>query len=905
MDPLALLRLLTAKHVSPGSASAGTLPIGELRFVIEFDSPADESVVSAQLIALLGEQGFIVQRFGDGMLPNFLLLRFPGVEATIPQRDAFAIGYALAEALAARTVEPDLPTSFFDEPRPPSATATIEAARAIGALCWVNSAPPADLRWALASARVPAAWSRSRGKDILVAQPDSGVTRHTELEGMLRLDLARDVLDNDADPTDPLDPKAANPGHGTGTASVVASRDSGRLAGAAPEAELIPIRCLTDVKVINAAPVTAAILHAIKAKAHVVSMSLGGVPSRAMHKAIEHAIAADMIVVAAAGNCVRMVVWPAHYDEVIAVAGTNIADTPWKGSSRGNAVDIAAPAELVWRAQRASASDPIDAVEPGQGTSFATALVAGIAALWFSHHGRSQVIGAARARGVSVQALFRSAVKATARTPDNWDSDDFGPGIIDAGALLDCPLDAIPAAGAEARGTADRVGLLLTEEIGPGVRDASFASERFEAEIATIALAQSSLGAAPEALTESTKWPGTRPSPQLDAAVKASSDDRLHRFGTSTAMAIVRPSMPAPAILPPGGTIPADDQRKLDQVALLLRDKPGDLESDEKLMKAVDQALAADRIGVTVARAQRVVAEALVKLTGRPALRVRGGRIELAAAGEWHHRLYLLAASDTMETNLAKVGRIDAGGSHVGTGFLVGSGLILTNRHVLQMIAAPVPRRRSPERWVLTEEATIDFADEPSSETPASRFVITDIAAAGPDPIEFDGIDLRHLDAAFLVVESVNGSGTGLPKPLSLDPKLTAADAGRAILVGGYPAPPPSLPLNASGAFDDALVRRLAELYRADYGTKYVAPGEIAAAPGHHPLDGRRWIFTHDATTLVGNSGSAVLSMTGDQAAVGLHFGGQWMRENYAHSLAALNHEASLPGFADLNWVRR
>lgn len=905
MDPLTLLRLLATGNIAPDAASLGAFPIGELRFVIEFDERPDEAAVAARVIDLLGEDNFVLDRFDGDMLPTFLLLRFPGVEATIPQRDAFAIGYALADALAARSVEPDLPTGFFADPRPPEAIATIEAARAIGGLCWVNSAPPADLRWALGSTRVPAAWKKSRGKGILVAQPDSGVARHDELADMLRLDLARDVLDNDADVTDPLNPKAANPGHGTGTASVVASRESGRMAGAAPEAGLIPIRCLTDVKIMNTAPVTAAILHAVKVNAHVISMSLGGVPSRAMHKAIQQAIAANMIVVAAAGNCVRMVVWPARYDEVIAVAGTNVADKPWKGSSRGGAVDISAPAELVWRAQRATAAEPESSVEPGQGTSFATALVAGIAALWLSHHGHDQVVAAARARGTSVQVLFRSAIRATARKPDPWDSDDFGPGIIDAAALLDRPLDTIPVSGAEAMGAADPVGALLTQEIGAGVRDASFPSKRFEAEIATIALAQASLGASPDALVESSKWPGTRPSPQLDAAVRASSDARLHRFGTAGSTAVVRPSMPAPAILSAVVLPSTADQQKLDQVASLLRERPGDRDSDDKLMDAVDQAFAAERSGMIVASAQRVVAEVLIKLTGRPALRVRGGRIEMTGAGEWRDRLYLLAASETMEANLARVGRIDAGGAHVGTGFLVGPGLVLTNRHVLQMIAAPVPRRQTPDRWVLTEAATIDFADEPSSETAASRFAITDIAAAGPDPIEFDGIDLGHLDAALLVVESANLAGTKLPDPLDLDPKLAAADARREILVSGYPAPPPSLPLDANGAIDEAVVRRLAELYRADYGTKYVAPGEIAVAPGHHPLDVHRWIFTHDATTLVGNSGSAILSMTGAQNAMGLHFGGQWMRENYAHSLAVLHETAALPGIADLNWCRR
>ena len=58
---------------------------------------------------------------------------------------------------------------------------------------------------------------------------------------------------------------------------------------------------------------------------------------------MRRAVAADVIVLAAAGNCVRTVVWPARYVECIAVAGTNAADGMWRGSCRGSAVDISAP----------------------------------------------------------------------------------------------------------------------------------------------------------------------------------------------------------------------------------------------------------------------------------------------------------------------------------------------------------------------------------------------------------------------------------------------------------------------------------------------------------------------------------------------------------------------------------
>ena len=44
----------------------------------------------------------------------------------------------------------------------------------------------------------------------------------------------------------------------------------------------------------------------------------------------------------------------------------------------------------------------------------------------------------------------------------------------------------------------------------------------------------------------------------------------------------------------------------------------------------------------------------------------------------------------------------------------------------------------------------------------------------------------------------------------------------------------------------------------------------------------------HDATTLGGSSGSLVASMDAPLRAVGLHFGGAWRSENYAHGLAQL-----------------
>jgi subtilisin family serine protease len=102
----------------------------------------------------------------------------------------------------------------------------------------------------------------AKGHGILVGHPDTGVAKHAELDNdMLNLALGRDFIDGDDRPEDPLRSGMANPGHGTATASVIASRP-GAIEGVAPAAVVVPIRCIEDVKVFNQAPVAAAIAHA-------------------------------------------------------------------------------------------------------------------------------------------------------------------------------------------------------------------------------------------------------------------------------------------------------------------------------------------------------------------------------------------------------------------------------------------------------------------------------------------------------------------------------------------------------------------------------------------------------------------------------------------------------------------
>lgn len=416
---------------------------------------------------------------------------------TVPLEDALeaaepaqALAAVLSGLLDGATVQPDLPRP--GAPERPFQEPGLESVDDFPPGCWVGEE---DLggrpRWALDMIRAPQAWAFSvaegrpfGGDGVVVAQPDTGVAPHAQLEGVVRFRGFNTLGDGAVDdPTDPLQAGfALNPGHGTATASVVVSPESGAgdaVVGSAPKALHMPIRAIRSTYLHEEVAIARAVDVAVHAGAHVITMSLGGLvaPISPLRRAIGRAIARDVIVMAAAGNCVHVVVWPARFSECLAVAGVDREGRRWPGSCHGPAVDISAPAQNVLRA--AVAPGGRQSVGQGQGTSYAVALTAGVAACWLAHHGRDSLIGEARARGETLQAMFRRLLRATATRTDDWDAVNMGAGIVDAGALLEAPLDLgfgveAPAALAEPAGPADDVRGFLTELLGadPGLPDA-------------------------------------------------------------------------------------------------------------------------------------------------------------------------------------------------------------------------------------------------------------------------------------------------------------------------------------------------------------------------------------------------------------------------------------------------
>ena len=179
-----------------------------------------------------------------------------------------------------------------------------------------------------------------------------------------------------------------------------------------------------------------AIYKAVNDGCSVISLSLGGVGHNALDAAMEYAIVKNVIIIAAAGNDPAIsVVYPAKYPYCIAVAANNINDKPWKGSTYGKEVTISAPGESVWRAFRSKPKEDTKIVEPSCGTSYSTASVAGVAAIWLSHHKRDKLIKKYDS-DTKLQFVFKRLLKKNARRPNGWDTTKYGAGIVNAEKLI-------------------------------------------------------------------------------------------------------------------------------------------------------------------------------------------------------------------------------------------------------------------------------------------------------------------------------------------------------------------------------------------------------------------------------------------------------------------------------------
>jgi endonuclease G len=288
------------------------------------------------------------------------------------------------------------------------------------------------------------------------------------------------------------------------------------------------------------------------------------------------------------------------------------------------------------------------------------------------------------------------------------------------------------------------------------------------------------------------------------------------------------------------------------------------------------QKLAEDRVQ-EITPSEMLGLEAIVLPRNRPVAFVRGDSYD-DLDGPW-----VSLNDDLIKKRIASllplIGRVEVPSSpilpYAGTGFVVGQGLIATNRHVAQLFSQGLGltiRYRAGD-------AAIDFKrqiDAPDDDRTAYLSV--------------RAVEMIHpyWDMALLRVDDLPTD-----RMLRLSVKSPEELVDHNVVVIGYPA--------RDERNDVALQDRI---FNRTYNVKLLQQGEIRARAKIQSFENTVNALTHDASTLGGNSGSAVIEVESGEV-VALHFAGEYLKANYAvpmHELARdsrvasrLNFEGTLP----------
>jgi thermitase len=269
-----------------------------------------------------------------------------------------------------------------------------------------QSIPPNDplfeQQWGLERIGAPCAWPITTGhQGVIVAVVDSGADMgHPDLAQRLRQD-GFDFVDNDGEPWD-------ENGHGTHVAGIIAASidNAEGIAGMAPGVQILPVRVMNAEGVGSDRTIAAGITYAVDRGARVINLSLGATlllatpeSSPQAIRAIRNALAADIVVVVAAGN--DFVPLPnaivGENTDVLVVAASDREDQKAGFSNSGPWVDITAPGERIVSTMPTYevylTSSALPAAERFQqrydsmsGTSQAAPFVTAVAALLLSAH---------------------------------------------------------------------------------------------------------------------------------------------------------------------------------------------------------------------------------------------------------------------------------------------------------------------------------------------------------------------------------------------------------------------------------------------------------------------------------------------------------------------------------------
>ncbi len=343
---------------------------------------------------------------------------------------------------------------------------------------------PGEFAWHLADAfsqlRAARAQASQSSAGVRIVHLDTGYDPEhvTFPASQLDRDLQRNFVDA-GNPSDARDPGnkgvLRNPGHGTGTLSILAGghfqfaqgdyQFDDDLGGTL-KARIVPVRIGNSVVQFTTSSVAQGINYAADlcaneaTRVHVMSMSMGGVASAAWADAVNKVYEAGVLYVAAAGNNysagffgfpTHQIVYPARFRRVIAACGVMADRRPYyglkAGTMQGNwgpqgsmatAMSAFTP-NIAWARWGCSQIVRMD----GSGTSSATPQIAAAAALYLQAHA-TELFDSNRypEPWMRVEAVRRALFLAADKSADGGKTEKLGNGILRAAeALAQVPAD--------------------------------------------------------------------------------------------------------------------------------------------------------------------------------------------------------------------------------------------------------------------------------------------------------------------------------------------------------------------------------------------------------------------------------------------------------------------------------
>ena len=169
-------------------------------------------------------------------------------------------------------------------------------------------------------------------------------------------------------------------GHGTHVAGIIAAKDDGLgIIGVAPGCSLLAVKVADDTGMCRASALAKGIIWAADNGANVINISIEiREPATELEKAVNYAWSQGCLIIAAAGNNGGgSPVYPAYYENCLAVAAVDPDNKLAPLSNFGDWVNVFAPGLDIY------SSLPGDNYGSKSGTSFACAYVSGIGALLF------------------------------------------------------------------------------------------------------------------------------------------------------------------------------------------------------------------------------------------------------------------------------------------------------------------------------------------------------------------------------------------------------------------------------------------------------------------------------------------------------------------------------------------